>query len=310
MQITQNTISSPFDAWFRHLNSLRFDNDKTFYQNVRQAFLEAQRFDISQPEAFFVVANMMEQAGGAVVWPKLHDLWFSARCEWKALRNGHGIKTATAIPPIVKGHDSQQPINGIGTVTSPPRAMATKTVIIDGTNVIYGSHSNPQPSLMNVLGLLIELNRLAFVFKCYFDATTYSKLLEAGKKSEAYAYRRFCYDYPDIFIEVPGGNKADDFLLQYANTQRAAIITNDLFRDYSEKYQWLKTEPKRRASFVVHSKMIQIVSLGFSAAIPDDLAVAEEALKAALEKPALVKAHINITGTSNHAYGRNEAAKV
>ena len=285
MQTTQNIFESPFDAWVQLLNSSNWSDDRNYYQTTRNAFLEAWRLGVSQPEAFFVVANQLHQAGKTVVWPKLHNLWLSARREWKALRAGHGVKPPPSARPVI-GDGSQQPINGIGSVASTPRAVASKTVIIDGTNVIYGSHSNPQPSLMNVLGLLLELQQRAHAFKCFFDAGTFYSLLKAGEKAEAACYRQLGHDFPDLFIEIPGGNKADDFLLQYVNAHGGSIISNDLFRDYLEKYHWLKTDPKRRVSFVKHSNMMQFATLGFTAAIPSDLAVAEKALRTGLGKPA------------------------
>jgi len=79
-----------------------------------------------------------------------------------------------------------------------------KPVVIDGQNVMYGSPNDQKVSLLNLLGLLVELNNRKTPFKCFFDANTFFTLLKAGRKSEAYAYRRLCHDFPDLFIEVPG----------------------------------------------------------------------------------------------------------
>lgn len=154
-----------------------------------------------------------------------------------------------------------------------------KTVVIDGQNVMYGSPSDQKVSLLNLLGLLIDLNNSKTTFKCFFDANTFFTLLNAGRKSEAYAYRRLCHDFPDHFIEVPGHNRADDFLLDYVDKGDATIISNDQYRDFHNKYRWLATDSSRRASFLVHSGMMQIVTLGIRASISANLADAESTLR-------------------------------
>jgi hypothetical protein len=164
------------------------------------------------------------------------------------------------------------------TVGSSGNKPAVKSVVIDGQNVMYGSPTDQKVSLLNLLGLLIELNNCKTQFKCFFDANTFFTLLNAGKKTEAYAYRRLCHDFPDIFIEVPGHSRADDFLLDFVNKGDATIISNDQYRDFSDKYRWL-TDYNRRASFLVHSGIMQIVNLGIRANIPAKLSDAETILR-------------------------------
>jgi len=164
-------------------------------------------------------------------------------------------------------------------VVIPIQEPAVKFVIIDGKNVMYGSPTDQNASLLNVLGLVDELNNRGIAFKAFFDANTFYTLMKAGKKDDAFAYRRICHDYPDFFIEVPGHNRADDFLLDYADKGTASVISNDRFRDFALKYGWLTSNPSRRASFLVHSGIMQIVGLGITASIPLKLADAESMLR-------------------------------
>ena len=151
-------------------------------------------------------------------------------------------------------------------------------VVIDGKNVMYGSPSDQRVSLLNTLGLLIELNNRKTPFKCFFDANSFFTLTKANRKDEAYAYRRLCHDFPDLFIEVPGNNRADDFLLDYANSSGDTIISNDRYRDFSNKYGWV-ADSQRRVSFLVHSGYMQVVALGIYASIPNKLFAAESMLR-------------------------------
>jgi hypothetical protein len=200
--------------------------------------------------------------------------------EWNSKASSQDAKPAPEHGQAKNGHGIQPAVLDSNMANNLSQDQASDALVIDGKNVIYGSPSDPQPSLLNLFGLLLELHKRKRVFKCFFDANTFFTLMEAGKKAEAYAYRRCCHDFPDMFIEVPGGNQADDFLLDYAHSQKAPVISNDRYRDYLAKYQWLNANSKRRVSFIVHSNMMQVVSLGFTAAIPVDLAVAEASLRA------------------------------
>jgi len=186
-------------------------------------------------------------------------------------------------------------------VRTPAQDLVTDKLVIDGLNVIYGAPSDQKPALANLLGLLMELKNRNFSFKCFFDASTFYTLEEAGKTDDADAYQNLCRSFPDLFIEVPGGNQADDFILDYAHSHGTPIISNDRYRDYEEKYVWLKSESNRRVSFLVHSGMIQIVPLGVQASIPSNSATAMSSLYASFGKPLPVKAAAKSKRTVNHA---------
>jgi hypothetical protein len=168
----------------------------------------------------------------------------------------------------------------------PAPAIISKTpsgpVIIDGTNLIHGS-TYQRVSLLNVLALVCELNRRKIAFKCFFDANTFFTLLETDK-DQAYAYRRLCHDYSDLFIEVPGRTQADSYVLDYADQHNCCIVSNDQYRDFAAKYSWLRLHPQRRSSFLVHSGQLQVVDLSISCDVPPILENAELQLREQLAK--------------------------
>ncbi len=155
---------------------------------------------------------------------------------------------------------------------TPAQTVIADKVIIDGQNVIYGSgNSTAQPTFMNLLGLLLELQKRGCAFKCFFDASTFYALRHRSSEVEARAYDDLCTDYPDHFVVVPGGIQADAYILDYSHQHGTAIISNDRYRDYSDKYEWLKTDGQRRMPFLLHSQHVKVLALGLEAVIPHDL---------------------------------------
>jgi len=208
--------------------------------------------------------------------------------------------TRKTIQKVVQNEIVQNVVHEAKIERTPAQDLVTNTVVIDGLNVIYGSATDQKPCLLNLIALLLELQARKCAFKCYFDPGAFYVLTKAGRKTEAYAYRRLCHDFPDLFIEVPTSNKADDYILDYAHSHGTPIISNDHYRDYEEKYDWLKSDSHRRVSFVIHSGMIQIVPLGIQASIPSDLAAAESSLCESFGKPLPVKAPVKAKCTGNN----------
>lgn len=199
------------------------------------------------------------------------------------------IKTRKVIQQVIKNETVEKIVKNeivqkVEIVRSPAHDLVADTVVIDGSNMLY-SPSNPKPSILGLLALLLELQKRNIKFKCFFDHSAYYLLSESKRNDHANAFRRFCFDFPDHFVEIPVDNCADDFILDYAHSHGTPIISNDLFRDKMEKYDWLQKEHNRRVSFLIHPDMIQIVPMGIQAPIPEKLAAAEMALRSALGKP-------------------------
>lgn len=185
---------------------------------------------------------------------------------------------------VIKEEVVQQVVNRV--VRTPAHKIVANSLVIDAKNVIHGSSQSQQPSLLILVGLLLDLHKRNITYKCFFDANTYYVFKDAQLLKEGQAYRELCRTFPDHFIEVPGGNRADDFILDWAHSRGSPIITNDRYRDYFEMYPWLENDSKRRVSFAVHSGIIQIYPLGIKAPIPSDLSKAVSELRNVL-KPQL-----------------------
>ena len=169
---------------------------------------------------------------------------------------------------------------------TPAHEIVARSFVIDATNVVFGTTKGQSPSLLILIGLLLDLHRFNLSYKCFCDANTHYIFKDANRYKEAVEYRALCRDFPDHFIEVPGGNRADDFILDWAHSHGTVIIANDIYRDYFDKYSWLENDMNRRVSFVEHNGVIQIYPLGIQARIPTDLATAVSELRNAL-KPQL-----------------------
>ncbi len=171
-------------------------------------------------------------------------------------------------------------------IRTPAHEIVSNSFVIDARNVVHCTGPAQVPSLLVLVALLLEMHRRNLSYKCFFDANTEHTFRKANRNNDAVEYRALCRDFPDHFIEVPGRNRADDFILDWAHSQGTVIIANDIYRDYFDKYSWLENDINRRVSFAVHSGIIQIYPLGIQARIPTDLATAVSDLRNAL-KPQL-----------------------
>ena len=199
------------------------------------------------------------------------------------------IKTRKVIQQVVKNEVVEQIVkkeivHKVEVVRSPAHDLVADAVLIDGTNVLYAS-PNPTPSLLHLLGLLLQLQKSGTKFECIFDASTVYKLKELAGQKHSDGFNRLCQEYPDIFYTVPAGNQADDYLLDDAHRTGQPIISNDRFLEFADKYEWLKSDSKRRVSFSIHGGIIQVVPMGIHAAIPTNLDAAIGALCAGLGVP-------------------------
>ena len=118
-------------------------------------------------------------------------------------------------------------------VLQPNNGRHSVEYVIDGTNIIHCQHE--QGALMRVLALVRELERRSIPFCVFFDAST--RRYHLNSNFERGIYKKLITNYPDRFIEVPGGTDADDYILLYTQADsRRKIITRDQYRDYTQKY--------------------------------------------------------------------------
>lgn len=111
--------------------------------------------------------------------------------------------------------------------------------IIDGTNVAYWEKKGVV-SIIASAQLVIELLKRGAEVCCFFDANTSHLVLEKSLYKD-------CLKLYDIFKEVPGGIRADDFILLFAdNNINTFIISNDQFRDKINEYPWLSSQEGKK----------------------------------------------------------------
>lgn len=114
--------------------------------------------------------------------------------------------------------------------------------LIDGSNVAHWQ-DRKNPRFDVVLLLANELLQHEIPFLCFFDANA------AKKFNDCPIYLRCLNEHPKFFVQVSGGIRADEFLLQFADQQGGAIITCDKFDkktdNYVTRYPWISSAPER-----------------------------------------------------------------
>ena len=115
------------------------------------------------------------------------------------------------------------------------------TYVIDGNNVCgWYENVHHEFSIIPLLSLMMALLENGDNFYCIFDASISHKLKKHGRVDESEFIEKLLSDYPNNFFRVTGSSRADGTVLHCADHYKIRIITNDLFRDYIEKYPWLE----------------------------------------------------------------------
>lgn len=107
-----------------------------------------------------------------------------------------------------------------------------QAVLIDGSNVIYWLDNTPQ--LAPLLQVIHDLSRRGMKPGIVFDANIGYKLMEKfmGERDLS----RLLSLPRDQILVVPKGKQADPFLLETARDLNARIVTNDRYRDWTDRF--------------------------------------------------------------------------
>lgn len=134
------------------------------------------------------------------------------------------------------------------TVSSTRSVEKRNNYVVDGTNVIRNFVSTPDSaSLAVLLTLLTALKARGFEFVCVCDAKTRHDLRDFDSQKEAEKiYTDLISRKGSALAEAPGGQRADDYILEYAQRESCAVLSNDRFRDYASKFPWLITDADAR----------------------------------------------------------------
>jgi hypothetical protein len=116
-----------------------------------------------------------------------------------------------------------------------------ETFVVDGTNVCHWySQSHPkETSIHPLLSILISILEHQDSFYCVFDANMTHIFEDQGKKNEANIVESLLENNKNSFFRVTGSTRADGVILHNADFNNRRIITNDIYRDHRNQYEWL-----------------------------------------------------------------------
>lgn len=137
-------------------------------------------------------------------------------------------------------------------------------ILIDGNNVMRATQGEYHPSYLSII--VRELSLRGCEWQIIADANIgylIDKNATGQEKSEFANLREMA---GPRFVMVPGGSRADEFLLLLANTDNASIITNDRYRNYAELYPWVR-DASRLLKYMVVAGRILVPGLNMSLGI-------------------------------------------
>lgn len=113
----------------------------------------------------------------------------------------------------------------------------SNTYVIDGSNLC---RLNGNTSIQPLLTILIAILENNDSFYCYFDANIIN--IFESSYLESRLIKNLIDKFTNNFSRTTGGSRADTPILHNAHHNNRNIITNDRYRDYKEKYPWLKDD--------------------------------------------------------------------
>lgn len=133
--------------------------------------------------------------------------------------------------------------------------LPDETFAIDGTNLLHswvdqtaGLNANARP----LLTLLTNLLKNNYDFFCVFDANI-EILLKKTHPKHAKDIQGLILSSPKKFFIVTGGTQADSVVLATANDRNLKVISNDRYKDYKTRYEWLESQHPDR---LLHSNYV------------------------------------------------------
>jgi len=147
-----------------------------------------------------------------------------------------------------RGENEEQTAQGI--IPSPP----LERIVVDGNNVVKSVKTGKKYSVKPLIQLYKELQQK-------YQFTKVVIFISAALKYDVddFDHLKFLIQQK-IIRETPAGESDDYFIIQFAIKDNALILTNDLFRDWKDKYPEMKDEiQKRRVTFMLDPKTQGII---------------------------------------------------
>ena len=120
-------------------------------------------------------------------------------------------------------------------------ASDKRTVVIDGANVAYEERSGGgKPKLSNLLKVRREMEERGCEAVIIVDASLKYDIDDQEQLETLIRSQQI--------RQVPAGTDADFFIIQFAHELDALMVTNDRYKDYSDRYPWI---PERRLPYMI-----------------------------------------------------------
>ena len=164
---------------------------------------------------------------------------------------------------VSHGYEHEAAASAIRRSAAPQPVQGGRSYLIDGTNLIFWDVKRSGLHLAYVLALARFLKERGEKYRVFFDASTPYRLREKGAPDDEACYRQALKARPDIFVEIPGGQQADAYLLmQAARDASAVVISNDRFRDREHLYPWVR-DPARHVGGMMLDGALCFPDLGW-----------------------------------------------
>ena len=197
--------------------------------------------------------------------------------EWNALRDGSKVLVSLNVPmsenptqklTLIKILSRRESTRPVSRKASAKRCIAGCNFIIDGSNVCRSyMNLSGKSSLSPLMTLAYTLFKRQASCFCFFDASERYLLRRNAKELPGECvYERLLREFPKVFHEVSAGKNADDFILEMADRQGLAIISNDRFNKIEDRhlqlYPWLIVGNDRLIRGNVQHGMLTVEALG------------------------------------------------
>lgn len=132
--------------------------------------------------------------------------------------------------------------------------------IIDGSNVQWeGNRKNP--NFNQLISLCLALYKNGHEFVAYIDANTRHQYPEPIKGAVTKELDFLLRKYGNLFVECPGKESGDQFILNHSNHDGLPIISNDQYRKEESDFPFVKDKSRLLKFAVVANEQINIPAL-------------------------------------------------
>lgn len=138
--------------------------------------------------------------------------------------------------------------------------MQDRMVVIDGSNVAHGSCGNKdsKATVRNIRLMIEFLKKHGFVEIIVIADAALRHRLEDKEE-----LKNLPQDVE--YIEAPAGRQADAFLLEYVRTKHCLVVSNDTFRDWKVRDEWMAQHiDYYRLSFIIKGEEVLMPDINHS----------------------------------------------